>query len=940
MSSSCQGLIAALKDCLMHSDCVIKDGRMPSDCLHNHADELPLECQTLRRATFECKRGMLDMRKRFRGNIVGSQYTYQADPEEKEREAKLLAEAMAKHSKPSDATEDTLVDSLVTIVASSNSGPENTNVVVHMTHLWHQTLELFALAYLPRIGDNNHQRILLPMEASSVYIAASTNRHSHAADVSSEDLVAFGTRTMIALWPAEGAGDAGVQETLASDHARVTCVRFITADRLASADEHGLLRLWREKEGKWVSTASVKAHAQGISSLCVRGTLLVSGSSDATVRLWDLQEDEDKIAEVQTISLNGRYPLSLALAILPETSTLILAIGDTSRNVQLWTRSEDKFIKAANLSGHEDWVRALAFREPTSADEGSSSAKQEPSVLVLASGAQDASIRLWNIEPVRRGSADGTDDLLDAFEASLGETTDGEEGGRQITMKRHLITVKAGESTQQYSVIFDALLVGHEAGVTSLSWRPAGDHPDPAPTLLSTSTDSSLILWSPAPTGTLWVTRQRFGDVGGQRLGGFVGGLWVARGGSALAWGWAGGWRRWGCAAVEGGKGENWEEKGAITGHSGPVRGLAWAPGGEYLLSTGLDQTARIHAPVATAGGAWHEIARPQVHGYDLLRGIFLDRLRYASIADEKVTRVFDAPRSFVESAERLGVATFDAAEVDPSAMSATGDITDHRPFEGELAAITLWPEAEKVFGHGYELIALAASNSKKIIATACKATTPEHAVVRLHDTERWQPVGQPLPGHSLTVTRIAFSPDDSLILSVSRDRTWRLFARQEDGGYTPIAADKSHGRIIWDCAWAHEGDVFATASRDKTVKFWQNDGSKWTAIASIKAKEAATAVDFAPKDENGRRLLAVGLENGDILIYASSTTDTSKWELVTSKTQWHVGQLQQLSWRPSPRAAAGQQLASCSEDDKVWHPNGYVNEVRIWIQYTVNASE
>ncbi|KAL1700741.1 cytochrome c oxidase assembly protein PET191-domain-containing protein [Schizophyllum commune] len=102
MSSSCQGLIAALKDCLMHSDCVIKDGRMPSDCLHNHADELPLECQTLRRATFECKRGMLDMRKRFRGNIVGSQYTYQADPEEKEREAKLLAEAMAKHSKPSE----------------------------------------------------------------------------------------------------------------------------------------------------------------------------------------------------------------------------------------------------------------------------------------------------------------------------------------------------------------------------------------------------------------------------------------------------------------------------------------------------------------------------------------------------------------------------------------------------------------------------------------------------------------------------------------------------------------------------------------------------------------------------------------------------------------------------------------------------------------------
>ena len=121
--------------------------------------------------------------------------------------------------------------------------------------------------------------------------------------------------------------------------------------------------------------------------------------------------------------------------------------------------------------------------------------------------------------------------------------------------------------------------------------------------------------------------------------------------------------------------------------------------------------------------------------------------------------------------------------------------------------------------------------------STACKATSPEHAIVRIYDTLKWHLVGEPLAGHTLTVTRISFSPDDRYVLTVSRDRTWRLFERQSPGGkfyfaedsrfccihkvvegYHPIVTHKSHARIIWDCDWTREGDAFATASRDKSV--------------------------------------------------------------------------------------------------------------------------
>lgn len=777
----------------------------------------------------------------------------------------------------------------------------------------------------------------------TAYICASPNRFSNVSDTTSS-LLAFGSSNLICLWDISPDCDSGVNKTLVGHEGRVTALRFASDNAFVSADDTGVLLYWRKTQREWSHSKPIKAHKAGVSVLVVKDGWVISGGSDSAVKVWSAPTtNQDHLHEIQNIFFQGKYPLALALTYLPQSKALLLAIGGTQSEVQLWLRSEEHFVKSASLAGHEDWIKGLDFLEPKT--------PEEP--LILASGSQDSTIRLWNIEIWYKQDTSNnnstqvdilTDDLLDAFEESLGDLGD-EEGGKQISLKRHILTVKADYTrSQRYSVTFDALLIGHDAGVTSLQWRP---HTTPAtPYLASTSTDSSVIVWSSSSStsqNSIWINRQRFGDVGGQRLGGFVGGIWGNYAMEILAWGWSGGWRRWRCRRDKSGI---WDECPAITGHSGPVRGIDWSPSGDYLLSASLDQTSRIHAPVKQWNTInWHEIARPQVHGYDLISTGFLNPLKFVSIADEKVMRVFEAPRNFVDMLETLNIAKFSEAEhsrpmganvpplglsnkamdnVESFANPIESVVYTRRPYEGELASMTLWPEIDKVFGHGYESLTLAVSNAKDIVATACRATSPEHAVIRLYDTRNFHPIGEPLPGHTLTITKITFSPDDRFILSVSRDRSVRIFEKHVDGGYTPVFSGKSHARIIWDCAWTKEGDKFATASRDKLVKIWKRGEKKlWEIEIALKFETAVTAVDFSAY-QGGYRSLAIGLETGEILIYKNLLV-SQEWDLENTIPRGiaHVDHIHRLSWRPF-QATKGdevvpvphaQELASCSED-------------------------
>ncbi|WVQ76890.1 hypothetical protein IAR50_006564 [Cryptococcus sp. DSM 104548] len=74
---ACQQAKEDLLSCIIRTDCVLKNGNTVTDCLSKPQD-LPIQCQHLITRFADCKKGLLDMRRRFRGNHLSEEAKAQA----------------------------------------------------------------------------------------------------------------------------------------------------------------------------------------------------------------------------------------------------------------------------------------------------------------------------------------------------------------------------------------------------------------------------------------------------------------------------------------------------------------------------------------------------------------------------------------------------------------------------------------------------------------------------------------------------------------------------------------------------------------------------------------------------------------------------------------------------------------------------------------------
>ena len=783
------------------------------------------------------------------------------------------------------------------------------------------------------------------------YLAAGGNRHPSAADWKHGTLT-FGAGKNLAIWNTGENGQHSISHLFTGHADDINAVKIydtIHSRHIITGSADKTIRIWeRSGDGDlYNAVQTLGDHSGSVNTIAALEDqdVFISGAADGSLRVWDFSDATAKL--VQTVTLKPRYlPLSCALTTL-EDGSVVLAIAGTSNFIQLYHRQSplDEFHLQATLTGHEGWIRSLDFAYTGSSGD-----------IILASASQDKYIRLWRFSRSQEATTNGLSDPTVAV------------AKQSLSNKAHQV----GGQGIKYSVTFEALLIGHEDWIYTVRWSPSTNSRPLR--LLSSSADNSLAIWQADEASGVWICQTRLGEISSQKgsttatgsTGGFWIGLWQPGGQGVASLGRTGSWRRWRYDAAT----DVWTQQTSISGHVKEVQGLAWAPDGSYLLSTASDQTTRLWAEWKREGqSSWHEFSRPQIHGYDLNCIASLTANQFISGADEKLLRVFNKAKAIDDLLSKLcgfdktvngelpdaanipvlglsnkAIAAApdneianghlengdDREAVDPAAIvhKSTLDL-DHPPLEDHLARHTLWPEHEKLYGHGYEISAVAASPDGSVVATACKASSFDHAVIRLYECKEWREVKPPLKAHSLTVTALAFSSDSKWLLSVGRDRQWALFCRDdtEKNTYSLFKTNpKGHSRMILDCAWAPNAvgaPVFVTAGRDKSVKVWKisrngetEDEREVQQISTISASAAITAVDVSSQAAETFRL-AYGTEEGKVgIVHIKADTLEILAELALPATMAPSGAINALRWRPGAREGKQQQQLAVASDD------------------------
>ncbi|OYE04064.1 WD40 repeat domain-containing protein [Nostoc sp. 'Peltigera membranacea cyanobiont' 232] len=433
-----------------------------------------------------------------------------------------------------------------------------------------------------------------------------------------------------------------------------------------------------------------------------------------------------------------------------------LASGSDDNTIKLWNLETGKEIRT--LKGHNSSVSSVSF---------------SPDGKTLASGSYDKTIKLWNLET---GKEIRTLKGHNSFVFSVSFSADGKtlaSGSYDKTIK--LWNLETGKEIRT--------LKGHDSYVFSVSFSADGK------TLASGSYDKTIKLWN-------LETGKEIRTLKGHD--GIVYSVSFSADGKTLASGSVD-------KTIKLWNLETGKEIRTLRGHDGFVYSVSFSPDGKTLASGSEDKTSKL----------WNletgkEIRTLKGHDIPVLSVSFsADGKTLASGSEDKTIKLWN-----LETGKEIRTLKGHDGIVYSVSFSPDGKTLASGSVD---KTIKLWnletgKEIRTLKGHDGIVFSVSFSPDGKTLASGSGDNT-----IKLWNLETGKEI-RTLKGHDSPVYSVSFSADGKTLASGSYDKTiklWNLETGKE------IRTLKGHDSSVYSVSFSADGKTLASGSGDKTIKLW-----------------------------------------------------------------------------------------------------------------------
>jgi WD40 repeat protein len=560
------------------------------------------------------------------------------------------------------------------------------------------------------------------------------------------------------------------------DHAGSVNACAVTPDGrlLVSGSWDRTIKLWDLNSGRVLLTLG--GHPQAVNACAVTsdGRRLVSASDDATLKLWDLV-DGSILA-----TLEGHAGAVRACAMTPDGRRVVSASDD--RTVKLWDLETGRVV--ATLESHTGPVRTCAVT---------------PDGRYAVSGSLDRTLKVWELDTVR---------LVATLKGHTGavHTCAVTPDGRRVVSGSFDRTLKLWDLGTCRIL---ATLEAHTSTVTACAVMPDGRR------VISASGDRTLHLWD-LDTGRVLAS-----------LAGH------ARSVTACAVAPDG---RWVVTASEDHTLKLWDidrvrGSAARDGHAGIVTACVVTPDGRHVVTASEDKTLKLWDPDA---GLVRASLEGHIHKVRTC-AVSPDGRRLISASDDAMIKIWDLDTGDARATFQGPTGGVRACAMTPDGRRAVLASIDPTL---ELWDLEAGQRLATLEGHTEGVSACAVTRDGRWLVSASWDRT-----LKLWDLDSGR-LCVTFEGHIYGVTACAVTRDGRWLISASWDQTLKVWELRSG---RVLATLEGHTGWVNACAVTPDGRYLVSASHDQTLRLWDLDTHAClvthrgdTRFTSVAAKDSA----------------------------------------------------------------------------------------------------